>query len=94
MVVGSEKIKLPEALLLNTPSLPFPPLQRGALTTLQVNLGYRCNESCGHCHVSAGPTRAEMLSAELVPLMPSVLERQAIRCLDLILRRRRQVVRR
>ncbi|MGB1022471.1 MAG: hypothetical protein ACPGXW_06605, partial [Synechococcus sp.] len=61
-VVGSEKIKLPEALLLITPSLPFPPLQRGALTTLQVNLGYRCNQSCGHCHVNAGPTRTEMMS--------------------------------
>ena len=83
LVVGSEKIKLPEALLLITPSLPFPPLQRGALTTLQVNLGYRCNQSCSHCHVNAGPTRTEMMSTELVALIPSVLERQAIRCLDL-----------
>ena len=83
MVVGSEKIKLSETLLLITPSLPFPPLQRGALTTLQVNLGYRCNQSCSHCHVSAGPTRTEMMSTELVALIPSVLERQAIRCLDL-----------
>ncbi|MFZ9621086.1 MAG: radical SAM protein, partial [Prochlorococcaceae cyanobacterium] len=29
----------------------FPRLQRGALTTLQVNLGYRCNQACSHCHV-------------------------------------------
>ena len=70
-------------MLLITPSLPFPPLQRGALTTLQVNLGYRCNQSCGHCHVNAGPTRTEMMSTELVALIPSVLERQAIHCLDL-----------
>ena len=69
--------------MLITRSLPFPPLQRGALTTLQVNLGYRCNQSCSHCHVSAGPTRTEMMSAELVTLIPSVLERRAIRCLDL-----------
>ena len=32
----------------------FPPLKRGQLTTLQVNLGYRCNQSCAHCHVNAG----------------------------------------
>ena len=64
-------------------SLPFPPLQRGVLTTLQVNLGYRCNQSCSHCHVNAGPTRTEMMSAELVALIPSVLEHRAIRCLDL-----------
>ena len=64
-------------------SLPFPPLQRGTLTTLQVNLGYRCNQSCSHCHVNAGPSRTEMMSAELVELIPAVLERRAIRCLDL-----------
>ena len=39
----------------------FPPLRRGALKTLQVNLGYRCNQSCVHCHVNAGPTRTEQM---------------------------------
>ena len=37
----------------------FPPLRRRALTTLQVNLGYRCNQTCLHCHVNAGPNRTE-----------------------------------
>jgi uncharacterized Fe-S cluster-containing radical SAM superfamily enzyme len=32
----------------------FPALKRGRLDTLQVNLGYRCNQSCLHCHVNAG----------------------------------------
>ena len=35
----------------------FPPLRRHALTTLQVNLGYTCNQTCVHCHVNAGPNR-------------------------------------
>ncbi len=36
----------------------FPPQHRRGLTTLQVNLGgYRCNQSCLHCHVNAGPKR-------------------------------------
>ncbi len=39
----------------------FPALRRGAVTTLQVNLGYRCNQSCLHCHVNAGPNRTEMM---------------------------------
>jgi radical SAM/Cys-rich protein len=39
----------------------FPPIRRGALRTLQVNLGYRCNQSCVHCHVNAGPTRTEQM---------------------------------
>ena len=35
--------------------IPFPPIRRGRLDTLQVNVGYRCNQSCVHCHVNAGP---------------------------------------
>ncbi|GIR25073.1 MAG: radical SAM/Cys-rich domain protein [Synechococcus sp.] len=61
----------------------FPPLKRGQLTTLQVNLGYRCNQSCAHCHVNAGPTRTEMMSADLLALIPQILERHSISCLDL-----------
>ena len=35
--------------------MAFPPIRRGRLDTLQVNVGYRCNQSCVHCHVNAGP---------------------------------------
>ncbi|HYX63339.1 MAG TPA: arsenosugar biosynthesis radical SAM (seleno)protein ArsS [Burkholderiales bacterium] len=42
----------------------FPPLRRGRLKTLQVNLGYRCNQSCVHCHVNAGPMRTEQMDAQ------------------------------
>jgi radical SAM/Cys-rich protein len=42
----------------------FPALRRGRLETLQVNLGYKCNQSCLHCHVNAGPTRTEMMSRD------------------------------
>jgi radical SAM/Cys-rich protein len=42
----------------------FPALRRSRLETLQVNLGYKCNQSCLHCHVNAGPTRTEMMSRE------------------------------
>ncbi|MGC1955995.1 MAG: arsenosugar biosynthesis radical SAM (seleno)protein ArsS [Gammaproteobacteria bacterium] len=44
----------------------FPPLRRCTVETLQVNLGYRCNQSCIHCHVNAGPTRKEQMSSETV----------------------------
>lgn len=43
----------------------FPPLSRGDLRTLQVNVGYRCNLSCQHCHVSAGPHRTEEMSTDI-----------------------------
>ena len=33
----------------------FPALHRDRLETVQANLGYRCNQSCSHCHVGASP---------------------------------------
>jgi radical SAM/Cys-rich protein len=47
----------------------FPSLLRAALETLQVNLGYRCNQACNHCHVDAGPLRTEQMSAETIDLV-------------------------
>ena len=38
------------------------PLVRGTATTLQVNVGKRCNQACHHCHVEAGPKRTEVMS--------------------------------
>jgi uncharacterized Fe-S cluster-containing radical SAM superfamily enzyme len=43
--------------------IPFPTLRRGKLYTLQINVGYRCNQSCFHCHVNAGPNRARIYRA-------------------------------
>jgi radical SAM/Cys-rich protein len=36
-------------------------LQRGYVTTLQLNVGKRCNLACHHCHVGAGPKRTESM---------------------------------
>jgi radical SAM/Cys-rich protein len=49
----------------------FPALARRKLDTLQVNLGYVCNQSCLHCHVNAGPTRTESMAR---PTVEQVLE--------------------
>jgi len=40
------------------------PLKRGRFETLQINVGRKCNQTCTHCHVDAGPTRTEMMDAE------------------------------
>ena len=61
----------------------FPPIVRGRLTTLQVNLGYLCNQSCTHCHVNAGPKRKELMSREIMDLVLEFIDRQGIRILDL-----------
>lgn len=44
----------------------FPAIRRGIVDTLQVNLGYRCNQSCVHCHVNAGPHRTEEMSGDTI----------------------------
>ena len=60
----------------------FPALRRGRTETLQVNLGYKCNQSCLHCHVNAGPTRTEMMSRETLADVLVFLEMEKIRTLD------------
>ena len=61
----------------------FPAIRRRTLTTLQVNLGYKCNQTCLHCHVNAGPNRREMMDAETLALIPEVLAARGLTTLDL-----------
>ena len=61
----------------------FPAVRRAALDTVQVNVGYRCNQSCVHCHVAAGPTRTEEMQAETADQVLRFLEVSAARTLDI-----------
>jgi radical SAM/Cys-rich protein len=63
--------------------VPFPAIRRGRLDTLQINVGYRCNQSCVHCHVNAGPSRTEEMSGEVADVVLAFLERQRITKLDI-----------
>ena len=63
--------------------IPFPAVRRGRLETLQINVGYRCNQSCVHCHVAAGPNRTEEMAAETADLVLALLERRRIATLDI-----------
>ena len=60
----------------------FPAVRRARLETLQVNLGYKCNQSCLHCHVNAGPQRTEMMSRETLGDVLVFLEMSGLRKLD------------
>ena len=53
------------------------------VSTLQVNLGKRCNQACHHCHVDAGPHQTEEMSLETVELVLDVLRRHPIETLDI-----------
>ena len=61
----------------------FPALRRRTVETLQLNLGYRCNQSCLHCHVNASPQRTETMDAETIALIPRVLQARGLSTLDL-----------
>ena len=58
------------------------PLFAQGITVLQVNLGYRCNLQCGHCHVTAGPQRSEAMDGNTVNAVLRVLQENPIPTLD------------
>ncbi len=60
----------------------FPPIRRARLETLQLNLGYRCNQSCLHCHVDAGPRRTESMDAETMETVLAFVQDSGVRRLD------------
>ena len=61
----------------------FPPLRRRRLETLQVNVGYVCNQTCLHCHVNAGPTRTESMTRETADFVLQYLSASGATTLDL-----------
>ncbi len=58
-------------------------LRAKEISTLQVNLGKRCNQVCRHCHVDAGPTRTEEMSLDTVESVLDVLRRHPVGTLDI-----------
>jgi len=71
------------------PTLPllqnseFPEIERTSLQTVQVNLGYLCNQQCLHCHVNAGPNRKELMDVETIAHVLSFLHHSDADTLDL-----------
>jgi len=61
----------------------FPAITRAGLETLQVNLGYLCNQQCLHCHVDASPRRTELMSADTIEAVIRFIKSHKIKILDL-----------
>ncbi len=61
----------------------FPKIYRTDLEILQVNLGYRCNQRCLHCHVNAGPERNEMMDRETIDQVIAYLASSKVQTVDL-----------
>ena len=58
-------------------------LNRGKTDTLQVNLGFLCNQSCRHCHLSAGPGRKENMERGIVKEVLSYARRSRFATIDI-----------
>jgi len=61
----------------------FPPIRRARLETLQINVGYRCNQSCVHCHVNAGPKRPEVMNRETAEQVIAFMHESGVKVLDI-----------
>ena len=61
----------------------FPSLRRNSVSTLQVNLGFKCNQTCQHCHVNAGPDRKEVMSDDVMMSVMRLLKTRRVSTLDL-----------
>ena len=61
----------------------FPSIYRTGLETLQLNLGYLCNQQCLHCHVDASPRRTELMSEKVIDAVIQFVHEHKIKTLDL-----------
>jgi radical SAM/Cys-rich protein len=58
-------------------------LRRGSPRVLQLNIGRKCNLTCTHCHVNAGPARKEMMTRDTVERILAWQERARLPVVDL-----------
>jgi radical SAM/Cys-rich protein len=63
--------------------LGYPSLKAESVSILQVNLGWRCNQACKHCHLLAGPDRPEQMPRDTIDEIVRVVERWSIPTVDL-----------
>jgi len=53
------------------------------ITTVQVNIGLRCSNSCAHCHLEASPKRNEMMNWETMQLVMDIANQAQPRLVDI-----------
>lgn len=58
-------------------------LNRKTTRTLQVNLGFLCNQTCRHCHLNAGPDRKENMDLEIIQEVISYAQRGGFETIDI-----------
>ena len=61
----------------------FPSINKENIDTLQINIGYKCNQACKHCHVNSSPLRTEKMSNDIITLIPKIIDKYKIKTLDI-----------
>jgi Predicted Fe-S oxidoreductases len=59
------------------------PLTSTDIEIFQINVGKLCNQVCAHCHVDAGPDRAEVMTRETMQLCLNALKKTSIPKVDI-----------
>ncbi|MGW8286710.1 MAG: arsenosugar biosynthesis radical SAM (seleno)protein ArsS [Desulfobulbales bacterium] len=58
-------------------------LNRGKCSTLQVNVGLLCNQTCKHCHLDAGPSRREIMAEKTIEAVINLAARFSFKTIDI-----------
>lgn len=58
-------------------------LSRQTTRTLQINMGLLCNQTCRHCHLSAGPKRKENMDAQTLKEVVAYAQRSRFETIDI-----------
>jgi radical SAM/Cys-rich protein len=77
------EVRLPRSFETALETIGLYPLRPRSTDILQVNIGKKCNQTCGHCHVDAGPDRTEMMPAAVIEACLAVLAANRIPTLDI-----------
>jgi radical SAM/Cys-rich protein len=59
------------------------PLHATGIEILQINVGKKCNQTCRHCHVDAGPDRTEMMPDDVLDRVLEIIESSEIPIVDI-----------
>ena len=58
-------------------------LTRDRTTILQVNVGLLCNQTCGHCHLNAGPGKTEVMTRQTADQIAAWAGRVSFETIDI-----------
>ncbi|MGM0366295.1 MAG: arsenosugar biosynthesis radical SAM (seleno)protein ArsS [Actinomycetota bacterium] len=53
----------------------FKNLERKSIKHISINIGYKCNQLCTHCHLEAGPHRNELMDIKIVDRLIGFLKK-------------------